>query len=98
MAYAAGKGGIIAFTRKLSFEVAPHGINVNAIAPSFTVTERMQGDWATRSDEARMAANKAVPLGRIATAQDQAKVICFLASADADFITGQTIDVTGGLS
>lgn len=98
VAYAAGKGGIIAFTRKLSFEVAPHGINVNAIAPSFTVTERMQGDWSRRSEESRLAANKAVPLGRIATAQDQARVICFLASADADFITGQTIDVTGGLS
>lgn len=98
VAYAAGKGGIIAFTRKLSFELAPHRINVNAIAPSFTVTERMQRDWASLSDAERLAANEAVPLGRVATAQDQARVICFLASSDSDFITGQTIDVTGGLS
>ena len=98
VAYAAGKGGIIAFTKKLSLELAGHGINVNAIAPSFTVTERMQGNWDARGEQARQAAHKAVPLGRIATALDQARVICFLASGDADFITGQTIDVTGGLS
>ena len=58
----------------------------------------MQGNWDARGEQARQAAHKAVPLGRIATAQDQARVICFLASGDADFITGQTIDVTGGLS
>jgi NAD(P)-dependent dehydrogenase (short-subunit alcohol dehydrogenase family) len=97
-AYAAAKGGIIAFTRKLSFEVGPFGINVNAIAPSLTLTERIRPHWNQRSPEAQTAQIEATPLRRVAEASDQAKVICFLASADADFVTGLTIDVTGGLS
>jgi NAD(P)-dependent dehydrogenase (short-subunit alcohol dehydrogenase family) len=75
-AYAAAKGGIIAFTRKLAFELGPH--------------------WNQRAPEDQTAEIARVPLGRIAQAADQAKVICFLASADADFVTGVTIDVTGG--
>jgi NAD(P)-dependent dehydrogenase (short-subunit alcohol dehydrogenase family) len=97
-AYAAAKGGIIAFTRKLSFEVGPFGINVNAIAPSLTLTERIRPHWNQRSPEAQTAQIEATPLRRVAEASDQAKVICFLASSDADFVTGLTIDVTGGLS
>jgi NAD(P)-dependent dehydrogenase (short-subunit alcohol dehydrogenase family) len=97
-AYAAAKGGIIAFTRKLSFELGPFGININAIAPSLTLTERIRPHWNQRSPEAQAAQLDATPLRRVAEASDQAKVICFLASADADFITGLTIDVTGGQS
>jgi NAD(P)-dependent dehydrogenase (short-subunit alcohol dehydrogenase family) len=97
-AYAAAKGGIIAFTRKLSFEVGPFGISVNAIAPSLTLTERIRPHWNQRSPEAQTAQIEATPLRRVAEASDQAKVICFLASSDADFVTGLTIDVTGGLS
>jgi NAD(P)-dependent dehydrogenase (short-subunit alcohol dehydrogenase family) len=96
-AYSAAKGGIIAFTRKLSFELGPFGINVNAIAPSLTLTERIRPHWNQRSPEAQAAELARTPLRRIAEASDQAKVICFLASTDADFVTGQTIDVTGGL-
>ncbi len=97
-AYAAAKGGIIAFTRKLSFELGPFGININAIAPSLTLTERIRPHWNQRSPEAQAAQVQATPLRRVAEASDQAKVICFLASSDADFVTGLTIDVTGGLS
>jgi NAD(P)-dependent dehydrogenase (short-subunit alcohol dehydrogenase family) len=97
-AYAAAKGGIIAFTRKLSFELGPFGINVNAIAPSLTLTERIRPHWNQRSPEAQAAQIEATPLRRVAEASDQARVICFLASSDADFVTGLTIDVTGGLS
>jgi NAD(P)-dependent dehydrogenase (short-subunit alcohol dehydrogenase family) len=97
-AYAAAKGGIIAFTRKLSFELGPFGININAIAPSLTLTERIRPHWNQRSPEAQAAQVEATPLRRVAEAADQAKVICFLASADADFVTGLTIDVTGGQS
>jgi NAD(P)-dependent dehydrogenase (short-subunit alcohol dehydrogenase family) len=97
-AYAAAKGGIIAFTRKLSFELGPFGININAIAPSLTLTERIRPHWNQRSPEAQAAQLEATPLRRVAEASDQAKVICFLASSDADFVTGLTIDVTGGLS
>ena len=97
-AYAAAKGGIIALTRKLSLELGPDGVNVNAIAPSLTLTERLMPHWEKRSAENQAAEIEAVPLKRIATARDQAGVIAFLLSSDADFITGLTIDVSGGLS
>ena len=95
-AYAAAKGGIIAFTRKLAFELGPYGITINAIAPSLTLTERIRPHWESRSQEAQTAEVARTPLRRVAEAADQAKVICFLASSDADFVTGVTIDVTGG--
>jgi NAD(P)-dependent dehydrogenase (short-subunit alcohol dehydrogenase family) len=95
-AYAAAKGGIIAFTRKLAFELGPYGININAIAPSRTLTERIRPRWDQSSPEDQQAEIDRTPLRRVAEAADQAKVICFLASADADFVTGVTIDVTGG--
>jgi NAD(P)-dependent dehydrogenase (short-subunit alcohol dehydrogenase family) len=97
-AYAVAKGGIIAFTRKLSFELGPYGININAIAPSLTLTERITPHWNQRPPDAQAAQIEATPLRRVAVASDQAKVICFLASSDADFVTGLTIDVTGGQS
>jgi NAD(P)-dependent dehydrogenase (short-subunit alcohol dehydrogenase family) len=95
-AYAAAKGGIIAFTRKLAFELGPFGININAIAPSRTLTERIRPRWNQQSPEDQQAEIDRTPLRRVAEAPDQAKVICFLASNDADFVTGITIDVTGG--
>jgi NAD(P)-dependent dehydrogenase (short-subunit alcohol dehydrogenase family) len=95
-AYAAAKGGIIAFTKKLSYELGPWGININAIAPSVTLTERIRPHWERRSQEAQAAEIDKTPLRRVAEAVDQANVICFLASSDADFVTGVTIDVTGG--
>ena len=95
-AYAAAKGGIIAFTRKLAFELGPYGITINAIAPSRTLTERIRPRWDQSSPEDQQAEIERTPLRRVAEAGDQAKVICFLASSDADFVTGVTIDVTGG--
>jgi NAD(P)-dependent dehydrogenase (short-subunit alcohol dehydrogenase family) len=94
--YAAAKGGIIAFTKKLSHELGPYGININAIAPSTTLTERIRPHWERRSQEDQARAIDLTPLRRVAEAVDQARVICFLASQDADFVTGVTIDVTGG--
>ena len=96
-AYAAAKGGIIAFTRKLAYELGPAGINVNAIAPSVTLTERIRPHWEKRSQAAQAEEIERTPLRRVAEAVDQANVICFLASSDADFVTGLTIDVTGGV-
>jgi NAD(P)-dependent dehydrogenase (short-subunit alcohol dehydrogenase family) len=96
-AYAAAKGGIIAFTRKIAHELGPFGVNVNAIAPSRTLTERIRPRWDQLPAEAQRAEIERTPLRRMAEAADQARVICFLASADADFVTGVTIDVTGGL-
>jgi NAD(P)-dependent dehydrogenase (short-subunit alcohol dehydrogenase family) len=96
-AYAAAKGGIIAFTRKLAHELGPDGINVNAIAPSVTLTERIRPHWERRSQASQAEEIERTPLRRVAEAADQANVICFLASSDADFVTGLTIDVTGGV-
>ena len=95
-AYAAAKGGIIAFTRKLAFELGPYNVNINAIAPSKTLTERIRPRWNQQSPDDQQTEIDRTPLRRIAEAPDQAKVICFLASGDADFVTGVTIDVTGG--
>ena len=96
-AYATAKGGIIALTKKLGQELGPYGITVNAIAPSLTLTERIRPHWNQRSPEAQAAEIAKTPLRRVAEASDQAKVICFLASSDADFVSGVTIDVTGGV-
>lgn len=96
-AYSAAKGGIIAFTTKLALEVGPAGINVNAIAPSATLTERIRKHWEHRPPELKEQVVAATPLRRIAEPIDQANVVCFLASSHADFVTGITIDVTGGV-
>ncbi|HEV8583662.1 MAG TPA: SDR family NAD(P)-dependent oxidoreductase [Methylomirabilota bacterium] len=95
-AYATAKGGIIALTRKLSIELGPFGINVNAIAPSLTLSPRLRPRWDGMSPMEQKAETERVPLRRVAEPEDQARVICFLASRDADFVTGLTIDVTGG--
>jgi NAD(P)-dependent dehydrogenase (short-subunit alcohol dehydrogenase family) len=96
-AYATAKGGIIALTKKLGQELGPFGITVNAIAPSMTLTERIRPRWEKRSSEEQAQEIFRTPLRRMAEAHDQARVICFLASSDADFVTGVTIDVTGGI-
>jgi NAD(P)-dependent dehydrogenase (short-subunit alcohol dehydrogenase family) len=96
-AYATAKGGIIAFTTKLAYELGPHGINVNAIAPSMTLTERIRPRWEQRPPDVRQSDIERTPMRRMAEAVDQANVICFLASHQSDFVTGLTIDVTGGL-
>lgn len=96
-AYAAAKAGIRALTRKLAIELGPYGITCNAIAPSMTLSERIERRlWRTRTPEEQKAIIEAVPLKRVSTPEDQAKVILFLASDDAGFVSGQTIEVTGG--
>ena len=96
-AYAAAKAGVRALTRKLALELGPYGITCNAIAPSMTLSERIERRlWQTRTPEEQKAIIEAVPLKRVSTPEDQAKVILFLASDDAGFVSGQTIEVTGG--
>jgi NAD(P)-dependent dehydrogenase (short-subunit alcohol dehydrogenase family) len=96
-AYAAAKAGIRALTRKLAIELGPYGITCNAIAPSITLSERiLQRTWSQRTPEEQKAIIEATPLKRVATPEDQARVILFLASDDAGFVSGQTIEVTGG--
>ena len=91
--YAASKAGIIGLTKSLAKEVAARGIRVNAVAPGFVETDMT----ADLSDEIREKAIDAIPLGRIGAAQDIAKAVVFLASNDADYITGQTLVVDGGM-
>ena len=95
-AYATAKGGVIAFTKKAARELGPFGITVNAIAPNMTLTERIRPRWEQRSPDDQEMTVESIPLRRMAEAVDQARVICFLASSDADYVTGQTIDVSGG--
>jgi 3-oxoacyl-[acyl-carrier protein] reductase len=96
-AYTLTKAGIAAMTQKLAIELGPFGITCNATAPGVTVTDRIQERLLNkRSEEERTAMIRAIPLRRLATPEDQAKVIAFLASDDAAFISGQTIEVTGG--
>ena len=95
-AYATAKAGIMAFTKKVSKEAGPYGITCNAIAPGMTLTDRIESRWEQKSDDQKQRDIEAIPLGRVAQPEDQAKVIAFLASADADYVTGVTIDVSGG--
>ena len=86
-AYAAAKAGIRALTRKLAIELGPYGISCNAVAPSMTLSERIERRlWRQRTPEEQKAIVEAVPLKRVSTPEDQAKVILFLASDDAAFV------------
>jgi NAD(P)-dependent dehydrogenase (short-subunit alcohol dehydrogenase family) len=103
-AYCASKFGLIGFTQALALELAPAGITVNAICPGAADTDRLDFlgrrpdgsfDPALRAAElARRGA--AIPLGRVATAEDVAAMAAFLASDAAAYVTGQAINVTGG--
>jgi 3-oxoacyl-[acyl-carrier protein] reductase len=92
-AYAAAKGGVIAFTRHLANEIAPHGIRVNCLAPAATENERMR---AATTDQQRQQLGASFPLGRIGQPEDVAAAAVFLASDASSWITGITLDVAGG--
>ena len=91
--YAASKAGLIGFSKAVAREVASRGITVNVVAPGLVATDmttaitaRAQEDWVTQ-----------IPLGRIGTPQDVAGAVCFLASDEASYITGQVLAVNGGM-
>ena len=94
-AHAAAKV-VYRFTKKTARELGQFNITVNAIAPNTTLTERIQPRWQQQSPEDQLQQTEKIPRA-MAEPIDQAKVICFLASEDADYVTGQTIDVSGGL-
>ena len=92
-AYIAAKAGLDGLTRALSRDGAPFGITVNSVAPGIVETEI----HTQLSDEQRSQFPALVPAGRIATAQEIAEVVCFLAAAESNHITGQVIHVNGGM-
>jgi len=91
--YSASKGGVVAMTRAMALELAPHGIRVNAIAPGLTDTA--QPRYGSTEEELAVMAT-AVPLGRMAQPEDIAGIAVFLASDEAGHVTGQTLHVNGG--
>lgn len=94
--YAASKGGLEAMTRALAIEVASRGITINSVAPGWIDTE-MTEDQSTK-ETLKGGLESTIPVGRIGMPSDVAHLVAFLCSTEANYITGQTIAVDGGLS
>ena len=92
--YAASKAAIIAFSKSLATELAPHGIRVNTIAPGLTGTERVRGKY---EEDEWAALSGTLPMGRAAVPEEIADGIFFLAGDESDYITGATLHVNGGM-
>ena len=93
-AYAASKAGVVALSRVAAMELGSYGITVNSICPGYVLTEM---GAATRSADEVAAWTALSPLGRLGTPADLAAVVAFLASDDGSYITGQALNVTGGM-
>ncbi|RKY41949.1 MAG: 3-oxoacyl-ACP reductase [Candidatus Makaraimicrobium thalassicum] len=91
--YSASKGGLIALTKSVAKELGSRNINVNAIAPGFIQTDMTD----KLTDEAKQKLLGVIPLGRMGNTQDVAKLALFLASDDSAYITGQVVQVDGGM-
>ena len=92
--YAAAKGGLIAFTKSLARELARYSINVNCVCPGPTDTPML----ATRSEKLRDAFLKAIPFHRFARPEEIADAVVFFGSNQSDYVTGQVLSVSGGLT
>lgn len=91
--YAASKAGLIGFSKSLAREVASRGITVNVVAPGFIETDMT----ARLDDGVRVALTGQIPAGRLGVPEDVAAAVCFLASDEASYITGQVVGVNGGM-
>lgn len=91
--YDSSKGAVVSMTRAIAREVAKAGINVNAVAPGLVKTEMVAANLATKLDFYLSR----IPLHRIAEPEDVANAVTFLASSAADYMTGTTLDLTGGM-
>jgi len=90
--YAASKAGLVGLTRAAARDLAPHGVTVNCIAPGRILSE-MTGPLEAAVNRAALSR---IPVGRFGTAEEVADIAAFLASPSAGFITGATVDITGG--
>jgi NAD(P)-dependent dehydrogenase (short-subunit alcohol dehydrogenase family) len=91
--YAASKGGVISLTKTLAKELAQFNINVNAVAPGFIETPMT----AKVPDKVKEHLIRQIPLKRAGTPEDVAQAVCFLASDEAAYITGQILSCNGGM-
>jgi 2-hydroxycyclohexanecarboxyl-CoA dehydrogenase len=98
--YAGSKGAIIAFSKTLAREMARHKITVNVVCPGLTETPLLQGirEQSPKTEKVIEAVTRAIPLGRVGQPEDIAGAVVYLASPAADFVTGQTLSVSGGLT
>jgi 2-hydroxycyclohexanecarboxyl-CoA dehydrogenase len=98
--YSGTKGAVIAFTKALARELARHGVTVNVVSPGLTETPLLQSlrDQSPKMEKILEAVTRATPLGRVAAPEEIASAVVFFASPEADFITGQTLSVSGGLT
>jgi 3-oxoacyl-[acyl-carrier protein] reductase len=95
--YVAAKAGVEGLTRQLAYDWGKCGIRVNAVAPTVTLTgDRVKGLWEDKSEEEKKKVLSDIPLGRLGTPEEVASVVVFLASNESSYITGITIDVSGG--
>jgi 3-oxoacyl-[acyl-carrier protein] reductase len=92
--YSTAKGGLITFTKGLAKELAPFGVRVNAVSPGVIDTPFHE---QFSSPEMMKTYVGAIPLGRVGTPDEVAKVICFLASDEASYLVGETIEINGGM-
>lgn len=95
-AYSAAKGAIVSLTKALAKEMSPHGIRVNCVAPGLIGETAFHGRFTAPA--AFENAAKSVLLGRAGTPDEVASVVAFLASKDASFLTGETIEINGGMN
>ena len=91
--YAASKAGIIGLTKSMAKELGSRNITVNSVAPGYIVTDMTSG----LADEIKEQMQTSIPMGRFGTPEDVANMVCFLASEEAGYITGQTFNVDGGM-
>ncbi|MCC8190344.1 MAG: SDR family oxidoreductase [Planctomycetes bacterium] len=91
--YSAAKAGMLAFGKALSREIAPEGITINAVAPGLVATD-IRGGLEPEEEQRKMTAD--IPRRRMAKPEEVAACVCFLASDEADYITGEEIDLNGG--
>jgi 2-hydroxycyclohexanecarboxyl-CoA dehydrogenase len=98
--YAGTKGAIIAFSKTLAREMARYGITVNVVCPGLTETPLLQAirGQSEKTEKVIEAITRATPLGRVGRPEEIAEAVAFFASPAADFITGQTLSVSGGLT
>lgn len=92
--YVAAKAGVIGLTKSTARELASRNVNVNAVAPGFITTDMTD----TLKESLKQEMLKSIPLARFGEAKEVAKAVVFLASEDSDYITGQTIQVDGGMA